>query len=131
MKKVYIAGPITGDPNYLEKFDMVEAALKALGLETVNPAHAPEGLTYRQYISRGLKQLMSSDIICCITTKPQYPNKRPVLWPSESKGERLEWLYARTVEMPILEAYLIKGKEGTEVHIECPQCWPGMFKEEE
>ena len=129
MKKVYIAGPITGDPNYQQKFSMVAQKAKELGLDPVNLAEAPEGLTYKEYIDRGLKLLMECDVICCITTNPKDPDRRD--WPPSSKGENLEWHYALTVGIPLLKTHLIRGEEGAKVHIECPRCWPGMFKEEE
>ena len=128
--KVYIAGPITGDPTYKEKFSAVAEKAKELGLEPVNPAEAPEGLTYKEYIDRGLKLLMECDVICCITNAPGNPDKRH--WPPENKGELLEWQYACTVGMPIMKAYLCHTWKGPgEWVLEIPRCWPGMFRKEE
>ena len=41
--KIYIAGKITGDKGYREKFAAVEAALWAQGFTVINPAVLPEG----------------------------------------------------------------------------------------
>ena len=123
-KKVYIAGPITGDPTYKEKFAAVSEKLKALGLDPVNPAEAPEGLTYKEYIDRGLKLLMECDIICCITTE-RNPNKKS--WPPSSKGENLEWHYAMTVGIPLMKAFAMRSEKGAKWNVEIPMCWDGMF----
>ena len=42
--KIYIAGAITGDPEYREKFRRAEEAVRAEGHVAVNPAVLPEGL---------------------------------------------------------------------------------------
>lgn len=125
-KKVYIAGPITNNPNYKENFAAVAEKLKELGLEPVNPADAPEGLTYKEYIDRGLKLLMDCDMICCMTIS----NPTPRNWLPESRGERLEAHYAITTDTPIIRAepWAMKGKG--EWIISIPKCWPGMFGEE-
>lgn len=98
MTTVYIAGPITGDPDYKEKFDAVEKKLQELGLETVNPTEdAPKGLTHREYIDRGLTMLATCNMICMLPGS------------SRSPGAKLERAYADTVMMPILEAYMRAG----------------------
>ena len=38
MKKIYISGAITNNPNYKEQFAAAEAELTAAGYETLNPA---------------------------------------------------------------------------------------------
>jgi len=40
MKKIYIAGKVTGDPNYYEKFLKEEKRLRSYGYESINPAAA-------------------------------------------------------------------------------------------
>lgn len=40
---VYLAGRITGDPNYRKKFEMAARELEAAGFVVVNPALLPEG----------------------------------------------------------------------------------------
>ena len=59
--KVYLAGKITGDPNYREKF---AAAAKKLeeraGVTVISPAVTPEGLKKADYmrIWKQLQQLL-------------------------------------------------------------------------
>ena len=48
--KVYIAGKITGYPNYKEHFKRAEEHLKALGHTVMNPAILPEGFHWRDYM---------------------------------------------------------------------------------
>ena len=90
MKRVYIAGPITGHDAYEEKFNEAARILEKSGLTPVNPVKAPEGLTYKEYIDRGLDLLKTCDAICLLQG-----------WGS-SKGARLEAMYAVTVGMPLL-----------------------------
>lgn len=50
-KAIYIAGKISGDPEYKDKFMKAEEYLtKTKGYEVVlNPSKLPEGLTYEDY----------------------------------------------------------------------------------
>lgn len=97
MATVYISGPISGDPNYKEKFRKAEEALKDLHLIPSNPATNPNNLTYRQYIDAGLQQLSNCDMILMLPG-----------W-EHSKGARLEHAYAETVGMPILRSEIDHG----------------------
>lgn len=119
--KVYIAGPITNDPNYKEKFSAVAEKVKEIGLEPVNPAEAPEGLTYKEYIDRGLKLLMECDLICVIN------EDRKAIAAIQSKGTYLECTYAKTVGLHMIVASRTRSG-GWELEI--PRCWPGMFEKE-
>ena len=42
--KIYIAGPITGVPDYKEQFKKAQKVCEERGLIVVNPAYLPEGL---------------------------------------------------------------------------------------
>lgn len=90
--KVYIAGPITNDPDYKIKFDAVSTWLTAMGYKVFNPTSAPLGLTYREYIDLGLQMLMHCD---CMYILPYKENS--------SSGVELEKHYAKLVNMPIIE----------------------------
>lgn len=94
-KKVYIAGPITGDPDYERKFNAVEKELTKRGYWAVNPILGNDkrkDWTYKQYIDRGLNLLMCCDYIC-ITD----------VW-IRSKGLDVETAYAEAVGIPKLYA---------------------------
>ena len=48
--KVYIAGKISGDPNYREKFAAEKDVLEDQGHIVLNPAELPEGLNAADYM---------------------------------------------------------------------------------
>ena len=47
---IYIAGKITGDYNYKDKFKKAEIYLRELGFSVFNPANFPFGLEYESYL---------------------------------------------------------------------------------
>ena len=63
MTKMYISGPITGDPDFMEKFLKAEKHLKARGFEVVNPATLTHkhGKSWGEYMVEGLKALLDCD----------------------------------------------------------------------
>lgn len=61
--KVYIAGKITGDPRYREKFAEAEAALREVGHIPLNPAVLPEGMEAEDYMRICAAMLDSADAI--------------------------------------------------------------------
>lgn len=63
-RKVYIAGKITGDPNYKDKFAKAEAALKKNGFIVMNPAILPEGFEWEEYMCVTLAMLRVCNYIC-------------------------------------------------------------------
>lgn len=64
IKTVYIAGKITGDPEYKEKFDVVELALARAGYTPVNPAVLPEdAFTYEEYMIISEEMLKGCDAV--------------------------------------------------------------------
>lgn len=90
-KAMYIAGPISIDPDYKRKFDAVEDFMARQGYVILNPASAPEGLTYRQYIHYGLALLGKADCVCFL------PNS------DKSLGAQFEKHYAELIGLPIIE----------------------------
>lgn len=89
-KRVYIAGPITGNPVYKEQFAEAEKLLRLVGYEVINPAKNTAD-SYKEYIDIGLKQLMQCDAIFMLKGYEL------------SKGALLELHYARAVGMEILK----------------------------
>ena len=83
--KIYIAGKITGNPNYKEQFAAAEKKLKAEGHQVINPTWKPLGLSYKQCIDLGLAELSQCDAIYLLSN-----------W-RESKGAGLEHIYALTI----------------------------------
>lgn len=59
---LYLSGPISGDPNYKEKFLGAEDYLGAWKGHTVlNPAVLPEGLPYEDYMRIDLAMLHAAE----------------------------------------------------------------------
>lgn len=86
--KVYIAGKITGNPNYKKQFAKAEEKLKAAGHIVLNPVKS-EGFSYKDCIDMGLCELMRCDAIYLLRD-----------W-KQSEGAYLEYTYASTTGMQI------------------------------
>lgn len=50
IQKIYLAGKITGDPNYREKFKAKAEELRNQGYIVMNPAVLPDGFEYEDYL---------------------------------------------------------------------------------
>lgn len=50
--KIYIAGKITGNPQYKTQFAGTAAMLRAVGYTVLNPAELPEGMTMAEYLDK-------------------------------------------------------------------------------
>jgi hypothetical protein len=59
----YIAGKITGDPQYGEKFARAEKYLRILGYSVINPCCLPEGLGYEDYMLICFAMVEVADLI--------------------------------------------------------------------
>lgn len=60
--KVYIAGKISGDPDYKEKFRRAAEELEARGHTVLNPAALPAGMTPGDYMQLCTQMLFAADI---------------------------------------------------------------------
>ena len=81
--KVYIAGKITGDPNYREKFQKAQDVLEAKGFTVLNPLVLPGGMTPADYMRICFAMIDSADAVFFLHD-----------WAS-SKGARLERQYCQ------------------------------------
>ena len=65
MQKVYIAGKISGDPGYKQKFARASLALRERWPEAVliNPAVLPDGMTPGDYMAVCLPMLLQADLV--------------------------------------------------------------------
>lgn len=61
--KAYIAGKITGDPNYYEKFIIGQKALAYEGFTVLNPAELPEGMRPADYMRICFAMMDSADVV--------------------------------------------------------------------
>lgn len=89
--RVYIAGKITGCPNYKANFAEAAFKVRTQGNTPVIPFKGLCGeLTYKEYIDHGLELLKNCDAVLFLGN-----------W-TESKGAKLEHLYAETVGIKIM-----------------------------
>ena len=64
--KIYLAGKITGEPYYREKFDAAAEKLKSHGHIVLNPSDLPKGMTQREYMSICVPMLLQADAIALL-----------------------------------------------------------------
>lgn len=84
--KIYIAGKITGDPNYKDKFANMESELlKMPGTVIINPAKLPQGLTPADYARICFAMIDSSNLVIFMSDY------------KESQGALLEMQYCRYI----------------------------------
>ena len=89
-KAAYIAGKITGDEKYMQKFKHAASILWNAGYIPLNPAKAqPLGLSNAQYIRVALAMLDGADLAVFLPD-----------W-CQSEGASLEMAYCRYVGKPI------------------------------
>jgi hypothetical protein len=94
MKKVYLAGPMTGieDYNY-PAFHQAAAELRAQGFEVLNPAEhfgGDQSLPYETYMRGAIQAVLEADMIY---TLPGW---------QQSRGARMEMLLAQRLGIPHL-----------------------------
>ena len=61
--KIYIAGKITGDPDYKQKFARAQEQLEEGGHIVLNPALLPQKLRQQDYLRICLAMLESADMV--------------------------------------------------------------------
>ena len=77
--KVYIAGKITGDSAYREKFQQAQRDLEGEGFIVLNPAGLPEGMLSSDYMRICFAMMECADVVAFL---PDY---------RQSRGARLEF----------------------------------------
>ena len=96
--KAYLAGKITGDPNYQEKFRQAQEDLERQGVTVLSPACLPEGMRAADYMRICLAMIDSADVVAFL---PDY---------KESRGAQLEWSWCRYVGKATMYLESIGGK---------------------
>lgn len=84
--KIYIAGKITGDPEYRKKFACAARQVEALGHIALNPAELPEGMTPEEYMRICFAMLDVADELWYLADA------------AKSAGARVEMQYCRYIK---------------------------------
>ena len=106
--KIYLAGKITGNENFVEEFKKAELTLKEAGHVVINPSLLPVGFEHSEYMKVCLPMVGICDAIYLLNG-----------WES-SRGANMEKDYAESWgKLVIFEA-----NEITEVHPDGPACSP-------
>lgn len=92
MKKIYIAGPMTGYENFnRDSFHSRANFIEKCGDAPLNPAILPDGLTQAQYMDICFAMLRAADAIYLLKGY------------EESKGAMAELAYAEKLELEVVE----------------------------
>ncbi|EAY7466433.1 TPA: DUF4406 domain-containing protein [Salmonella enterica] len=98
MSVIYIAGPMTGKPDFnRDKFNTTATRLWAAGHTVLNPAILPDGLTYEHYMDISLAMLRGADEIYLLDG-----------W-EDSAGAKREFNLARRLRLKISTPESRKG----------------------
>ena len=89
--KVYIAGKITGDPGYRDKFAAAEIQLGWQGHTVLNPAELPSGMSREDYMRICFAMIDVADAVVFLPDA------------ADSAGARLERAYCEYVEKETVE----------------------------
>lgn len=84
--KIYIAGKITGDPEYRRKFACAARQVEALGHIALNPAELPEGMAAADYMRICFAMVDTADELWYLADA------------AKSAGARVEMQYCRYVK---------------------------------
>jgi nucleoside 2-deoxyribosyltransferase len=87
--KVYVAGKITGNPNYKEEFSIATHDLAIEGHQVLNPADLPSGFEQADYHRICMAMIDCCDMVCFLPS-----------W-VDSKGSHLEMGYAKGTKKKI------------------------------
>lgn len=94
--RAFISGPITGVPDYMEKFSKAHIFLDSIGYEPINPAlvtyRIPDslGMDWEEYMSITLLLLKHCDAVCMLEG-----------W-SKSPGAKIEHIMAQKLGLKIM-----------------------------
>ena len=101
--KIYIAGKITGDPDYAEKFNTAALEYENRGYIVLNPAMLPEGMLPSDYMRICLSMIDTADVVAFL---PGYET---------SSGAQLELQYClytdKSVRLPA-DVEVMRGRHG-------------------
>ena len=87
--KVYIAGKITGDRGYRDKFKAVEKKLVEEGYTPMNPAVLPDGFDYEEYMRVCFAMLDTCEGVCLLWDHGESPGAKRELSKARRDNKRL------------------------------------------
>jgi len=90
--KIYIAGKISGDANYYQKFKAEEEYLKSCGHIVLNPAELPPGMSAADYMRICFSMIDSADAVYFLSDF------------RDSPGAKLELVYCRYIKKQVIFA---------------------------
>lgn len=93
--KIYIAGKITGNPNYKQEFAEAAEKLTKEGHIVLNPAILPEGMRNEDYMTICFAMIRCADEVCVLPNFVQ------------SEGAWLEVKYCQYIRKPVKD-YLLR-----------------------
>lgn len=66
-KRIYLAGPMTGLPEYnYPAFNAEAARLRAMGYHVENPAENPEQSSWEDYLRQAIRQMLTCDMVALL-----------------------------------------------------------------
>lgn len=114
--KVYIAGKITGNENYREKFAKAQAELEKDGHTVLNPAVMPEGLTKAEYMRICFAMIDTADEVRFLPG-----------W-QDSEGAKVEYAYCLYVGKKMLDLGLKRNAERAVDLVLEQNCFSNMLR---
>lgn len=121
--RIYLAGPMTGLPQFNYPAFHVEAArLRAIGYHVENPAENPPQETYLDYMRQALRQMLTCDAVALL---PKWEKSRGALIEhglAISLGIKARPCAEYQARTPAPDCFVCEGK-GTYIEVErCPLC---------
>ncbi len=108
---IYIAGPISNDPDYKEKFAAAEKDLTEVGHSVINPAFLPTDLgDCTDYMKICFPMINAAEAVAMLDG-----------W-EQSFGACREWGYAMAMDKIVVGIDAFDFDSGKCAHQECPDC---------
>ena len=86
---IYLAGKITGNPDYETDFEAAERALTKAGESVMNPAILPFGWGWDSYMEITLTMMRECDVICMLPNWMSSRGARRELMSALAMGKRV------------------------------------------
>lgn len=87
--KIYIAGKITGDPDYKLKFRAACRELSLLGHLIMDPSILPGGFAYEEYMHVCFSMIDTCDAILLLKDWPDSPGAKREMSYAEKTGKKV------------------------------------------